>query len=297
MRKTSHYVILLLIGIIGGTLLSFPLFAEEARFLKVAFPDGFALQENVQFYSPKNLFEYIDGQATFYLSYGFEKLEHGLYKYGDDMLSLDVYKLGSRLAAFGVYRQQKEEGPGDLGIGCESAISNELAVFYKGVYYVEIIPLETEHDNQEMMRLLANNVEKLIPGETDIPSEVALFPREGLITGSERYVDEALLGYSFMGRGLTAQYNLPDEKGIRVFIALADNNQKAQVITKEYKKKMENISPVTTDSFQGVKGKEPYRGIVILGVCGSYVFGCLDMVNEQHIIPLLNTLYNNLKID
>ena len=45
--------------------------AEEPRFIKKSFPDGFRLKESVRFYDPGNLYEYIDGQAVFYFSYGF----------------------------------------------------------------------------------------------------------------------------------------------------------------------------------------------------------------------------------
>ena len=293
MRKIS----LSIISIIGSILLSAPLSAEESLFLKEDFPDEFHLQESVSFYSPENLYEYINGQAVFYLSYGFKKLEHGLYKHGDVTISLDVYELGSRLSAFGAYRQQREEGSDNLDIGCEGAITDELAVFYKGVYYVEIIPLETEYATQEKMILLANHLEKLIPGDNDIPPEITLFPKEGLIPGSERYVDEALLSHSFMGRGLTATYTFPEENEVRAFIALTDSNKQTEDIVEKYKKMMENNSPVTIGSFQGIKGKEPYRGTVILGICRHYVFGCLNVVNEQHIITLLSTLYNNLTIN
>ena len=46
--------------------------AEEPLFLKSSFPDGFRLKEPVKFYNAENLYEYINGQAVFYFSYGFK---------------------------------------------------------------------------------------------------------------------------------------------------------------------------------------------------------------------------------
>lgn len=270
--------------------------AEEPRFLKPPFPDGFSQKEPVKFYDPGNLYEYINGQAVFYLGYRFKQLEHGFYGIGESTFYIDIYELGSRLSAFGSFRQQREEGAAGLSIGCEGSILDYLTVFYKGNYYIEIIPMSSGTDDQASMKLLAEYVEKNIPGSSEIPPEVMLFPKEELIDGSERYVDENLISYSFMGRGLTARYlSKGEEKEIRIFIAIADNETNAKDIFEEYRTKLQNPSPVNIGSLEGIKGQEPYRGTTILSTWKQYVFGCLGVENETKSVDLLNAVLLNLK--
>jgi len=267
---------------------------EEARFVKQTFPGGFKLKEPVVFYGSQNLYEYINGQAVFYLSYGFKRLEHGFYQKGDATYYVDVYELGSRLSSFGAFRQQREEDADKLNIGCEGAITDYLTVFYKGNFYIEIIPMSTESDDIEIMRMLAGHLEKLVPGEVDLPPEVSLFPPKGLIDGSERYVDEDLISYSFMGRGLYARY-LPEgqEKEFRVFIALADSVEKAEKMTSEYKKKLQEL-PNLFSQLKLFIGKEQYRGVIMLSSYENYVFGCLDVTNQKNAVDVLSSLLGNI---
>ncbi|MFC1692949.1 DUF6599 family protein [Candidatus Latescibacterota bacterium] len=270
--------------------------AEEPRFLKESFPGGFSLKESVKFYDAGNLYEYINGQAVFYLSYRFNRLEHGYYKNGGSEFYVDVYELGSRLSAFGSYRQQREDGAGELYVGCEGAITDYLAVFHKGKYYVEIIPMGSGTDDLSVMKILAGHVEKNIPGETDLPPEVGLFPKEALIAGSERYVGENFLSYSFMGRGLNAVYQIEgQEKDLRIFIALADSESKAEGIFDSYRERLQNPSSVRTGTLEGLKGSEPYRGTTIIFSWKGYVFGCLGAENETKALDLVKTLHDNLK--
>jgi len=283
-------------GLLVLLLTGFRAHAEEPQFLKQTFPGGFKLKEPVKFYDAGNLYEYIDGQAVFYISYRFRKLEHGYYERGNGTFYVDVYELGGKLSAFGAYRQQREEDAEMLAAGCEGAITDYLAVFYKDRYYVEIIPMESVGDIVESMKLLAGHVAGLIPGDTELPPELELFPKEGLSAGSERYVDENLISYSFMGRGLVARYRLPgNENEIRLFIAIAENDAKAREIFRAYRDKLGGASPVSIGETKGTKGKEPYRGITIVTAWKNYVFGCLDVEDEGKTIDLLNAALNNMK--
>ncbi|MFC1528980.1 DUF6599 family protein [Candidatus Latescibacterota bacterium] len=275
-------------------ILSFQSGAEEARFLKKTFPDGIKLKEDVKFYDPGNLYEYINGQAVFYLSYKFIRLEHAFYEIGNATYYVDVYELGSQLSALGAYRQQKERDAADLGIGCEGAIVEYLTVFHKGKHYVEIIPMDSGDDDEKSMRLIAGHVAKLIPGSEELPIELGLFPKDGIIAGSERYVDEALISYTFMERGLSARYDSEGEKDLRVFIAFTDNASKAKEMFNTYEKKLGDSSPVKIGSADGSKGKEPYRGTTIVSSWKNFVFGCLDVENEQKAIVLLSKVQTNI---
>ncbi len=269
--------------------------AEEARFLKGA-PPGFELNEPVSFYTRDDLYEYINGQAVFYFSYGFTRLEHGMYAKGGGTYTVDIYELGSDLSSLGAFRQQREEDAENYAVGVESALIEYLTVFYKDKYYVEIIPLRGGDDDVGAMRELAKWVDGMLPGEKTLPPEMSILPAEGLIRGSERYVDESLISYSFMGRGLTANYGEPvQEKEVRVFIGFAPDQGKADEIFTEFAGKLTNSQKITVGGSDGVKGELPYRGVSIACRYGSYVYGCMGVVDEKNATDLLIALGEKLK--
>jgi hypothetical protein len=271
--------------------------AEEAKFLKGA-PAGFTVKEPVSFFNRNNLYEYIDGQAVFYNSYGFTRLEHGLYGKGDGTYTVDVYELGTPLSSFGAFRQQREEEAADYTVGAESALISYLTVFYKDKYYVEIIPQTAVDDDSDTaaMKEIAACVDSVLPGPKTLPPELALFPASGLIPKSERYVDESLISYSFMGRGLTATYKMAgQDKETRVFIGFAPDQAKAKEIFTGFGGKMSNTQAVSIGDVAGIKGELPYRGLSIACQSGSFVYGCMSVSDEKQATELLGAIGDNLK--
>jgi hypothetical protein len=270
--------------------------AEEARFLTQV-PNEFTAKVPVAFYNRNTLYEYIDGQAVYYNSYGFTRLEHGTYQRGGGgVYTVDIYELGSPLSAFGAYRQQREADAKPYSAGAEGAMIDYLTVFYKDKFYTEIIPQTGGDDDVGAMQLLAAWADSLIPGEKTLPPELALFPPDGLVKGSERYVDESLISYSFMGRGLTAVYKLPgQDKELRVFIALTAGPDKAAEIFKGFQGKMKEPQPLAIGGVEGAKGELPYRGLSLACMQGPFVYGCMGAGDEQKAAALLAALGERLK--
>ncbi len=270
-------------------------FAEESVYLK-AVPGGFTAKAPVSFYNRGNLYEYIDGQAVFYNSYGFTRLEHGTYQKGSGIYTVDIYELGSRLSSFGAFRQQREEEAKALSAGVEGAIIDYLAVFYKDKFYVEIIPQSSGDDDTGAMETISTWTDSLLPGEKTLPPEASVFPRDSLVPMSERYVDESLISYSFMGRGLSATYKLPgEEKELKVFLALTPGPDQAKELFKGFQEKMTNVQPFAAIGAEGAKGELPYRGVSIACLAGPYVYGAMAIGDEKKAAALLATMGEGLK--
>jgi len=272
--------------------------SDEKQLLSEQFPDGFKLTKPVAFYDSGNLFELINGQAIFYLSYGFVRLEHAFYEKDDAVYTVDVYELRDRLSALGSYRQQKDDEAGELKVGCEGYIVEYLSTFYKDRYYIEIIPMESDgKNNREDISLLASHVEKVIPGTTEFPPELVLFPQDGMIPKSELYIGENLLSYTFLGHGLTAQYKQKGENSsLRVFISLAENEQKAQTIKEDFRANIKSPASIElSGNVTGVKGTMAYRGNAMIFNYCRYAFGCLGYTDEDGALKVLTKLHENLR--
>lgn len=274
---------------------SFNAFAEEFIYLTEKIGD-YSLIEPAVVYSQKDLYEYIDGQAVFYFSYGFKRLEHGYYSKGKTTYYVDVYELGSNLSAFGAFRQQREEDASPLKIGAEGAQTDYLTVFWKSDRYVEIIPMSSGDPDLEGMKFLAKEIDKKIKAKPSLPKELSLLPQKGIKKGSERYVDENFMSYSFMGRGLTAVYSpAGGTDQFRVFIGLGDNVSSAEKIISSYKEKLQEQEIIKIGKMEGTKGKEPYRGTSIIAREGKFVYGAVDVKNESETLDILKQIQKNLK--
>jgi hypothetical protein len=73
---------------------------------------GWTLKEEPRTYRPDDLYEYIDGNADLFLSYGFVQVTVGDYAPTDGSegwITVDVYDMGAPLHAFGVYRAERAE--------------------------------------------------------------------------------------------------------------------------------------------------------------------------------------------
>ena len=272
-----------------------PVIADEAQYLKDSFEDGFTRKEPVRLYDQGNLYEYINGQAVFYISYGFTRLEHGVYTKGDKEYTVDVYELASPLSAFGSYRQQRDSDAGPIVAGVEGSSIDYLTVFYKGSHYVEIIPTGTEGEDVPTMTQLAARIADVLPGETDLPPEVGLMPADGLIENSGRYVDDNLLSYAVMGRGLTANYDQGGDSELRVFLALPDDVAAARLVYDGFLAKIKDSSLAKLEKAEGVTGNTPYRGKAIMYIRDRFVFGCLRVTDEARARKVLEALHANLK--
>ena len=292
--RISTCIILVAVALVVAAALSAA--ALEAQFVSPTLPGGFSLSRPVAFYDSGDLYEYIDGQAIFYLSYKFKRLEHGVYTKGDAEYYVDVYELGGPLSAFGSYSQQRETDAAELNAGLGGAITDYLSVFHKGPYYIEIIPMSSGTDDIDNMKQLAAAIDTRIPGSPTLPAELGYLPTEGQTPGSLRYMDENLLSYSFMGRGIYATYPIEgQDKELRIFISFLDDLSKTKPMFDEYLTKLQNSSTVRLGDLEGHKGTEPYRGTTLLFTSGKFVFGCLGAENEGAALKLLAATLENLK--
>ncbi|HDY89916.1 MAG TPA: hypothetical protein ENH82_17580 [bacterium] len=274
--------------------------AEEKSILPEQLPDGFKITKPVAYYNPGNLFELINGQAVFYLSYGFIKLEHAFYEKDSAIYTVDIYELADRLSALGSFHQQKDGDASYLDVGCEGYIIEYLTVFYKDRYYIEIIPMESGDDDITDMKLLAEHVEKRIPGTSEIPPELVLLPDDNKVSGSERYFGENLISYSFMGHGLTARYRQKqDDKELTFFISFTDSEQEAQKIYDVFAEKLQKPATVTHNSpgitIGGLSGTMPYRGNTAIFTYKHYTFGFLGFTDFEETVILTGKLFQNLE--
>lgn len=255
-------------------------------------PDGWALIEGPRIYTKKSLFEHIDGQAELFFKYGFQRSVFTIYQNrenSDHQIELDIYDMGNVLQAFGIFSRFRAEDR-VLGIGLDSYLDDQSALFYKGKYFVMLYSTES---NPSVLKQFSMAVSLKITDHSPPPKEIGYFPKNGSKPGSIQYFPEGLLGYQFLKRGFQGTYiekeeNKGEGKEFHLLLAIFKNPQEAISALKVfrdnlYKKgKIDRGSPSPFGS-NALKGEDPYQGRVIIVQKGQYLLGIAGFEKEKTV--------------
>lgn len=159
-------------------------------------------------YEPEVLYEYLNGGAPQYLSYGFVSLAHARYAYkGQDLhsVTLDIFDMGSQLGAYGIYSSGRPREISRRSWGTAGYRSGTVAAAWKGRVYLHASADEDTAVLIEKLEMLMGQVAAAVPGELTWPAGLSVLPSTGLIGGSDRYIGKNLLGHAFLPRRVSRQ--------------------------------------------------------------------------------------------
>lgn len=151
--------------------------------LLVFLPDAFQgwdADEPVHLNEPKDLYNYIDGGAELYLSYGFkEGLSRTYRKESQPDVTAEIFDLSEARNAFGVFSQTRESENLQLGQGAYSIPG--AVFFWKDHYYISLSSWESATDARDLMLALGGFIADKIHGTGEVPVLVKVLPEKGLI--------------------------------------------------------------------------------------------------------------------
>ena len=275
----------------------------ESLIPKEDIPDGWALIDGPHPYTKKTLFERINGQAELFFKYGFQKSVSAIYenkKKEGNQIELDIYDMGNVLQAFGIFsRFRNEDQPG--GIGLDSYLDDQSALFYTGKYFVMLYATET---NPSILKAVAKRISSKILDHSPPPKEISYFPKQGFRPGSVQYFSEGLLGHQFLERGFQGTYMekvKAEDKEFTIFLAIFKNSPKAIGALKAYKNHLNQkgkTDPGGSNRFGPalLKGEDPYQGKVAVVPQGFYLAGAVGFINEVEAESLLAELIKNITL-
>jgi len=147
--------------------------------------DGWQKTED-QFYDRGNLYEYINGGAELYLSYGFQGVLNRTYSWaGQPSIVVDLFDMKESANAFGVFCHTREVMDNTFGQG--SQYYPGLLTFWKDRYYVSILSSPETPESKEAVQRLARKIEKAIKQSGSLPDILNYLPRKNLKEESIRY--------------------------------------------------------------------------------------------------------------
>jgi len=138
------------------------------------------------YYNRDNLFDYINGGAELYLSYGFQGLITRLYQRGEQPdIIVDVFDMGTSPNAYGIFSHSCEQLSNEIGQGSQYTMG--LLQFWKNRYYVSILASPETDESKETIFKIARVIEKRIETEGALPTILDYLPKEKLLPASIRY--------------------------------------------------------------------------------------------------------------
>ncbi len=240
------------------------------------FPEmsGWRIPEKPQVFSPKTLYEYINGAADLYLSYEFQDLN--VAEYRDDKkaaVTIEIYRHKNPTQAFGIYSQERLANANFLAIGAQGYQEPMVLNFVTGPYYVKINGYNTGTEDEKIMLTFGRKVEEMLGEKTSLPGILSSFPQEGKKKNTEKFISKNFLGYSFFHSGFTADYERSGKK-FKIFVIEGNDPEDCRSMMEKYLKQTNNQEKASERAY---RLKDRYHGEVDLFWKGKFIWGILDL--------------------
>ena len=267
----------------GGLLLTVLLAAGMAHAqvsLDCHLAPGWEAAGPVRQYTADNLYDYKDGAADGYLSYGFARMFTIDCKSGGDTLTIDLSEMNDADAAYGLFTANRDPRLTIAPIGMGGQIQPQSATFAKGKYYVEIAEVadNPEADHSAMMQAFAAGTSARLQGRETAPEALQWFPKENL--DSVRLIPESVLGLRLLKRGYVAKY-----KQGQAFVVLESTPESAAEIFKKLREHFDGAAPaqIGDEAFQA---KAPYLDGICVFRKGRFLAGYANLPDAQQAAAL-----------
>ncbi len=187
--------------------------------VKVSVPTGWETLDQEYRYDRESLWEYINGAAELFISYGFRELIVLDVGKGDSALTISVYDMGSSLDAFGVFEREKPVGGKSIvGIGASAVMQPPYrGLFLKDRFYVKI-DIGGDDVSSEQLKQAMSDIAAGLPGTDELPAQLAALPEPGRKPGSVAFAGQNFMGLSELRNCLHAIYQKPDDTEYQLFV-------------------------------------------------------------------------------
>jgi len=244
------------------------------------FAPGWEASGPARQYTAENLYDYKDGAADGYLSYGFARMSTIDCKSGADMLTIDVSEMNDADAAYGLFTANRDPRLPIAPIGMGGQIQSQSATFAKGIYYVEIAEVadNPNADHTAVMQAFASGMSARLQGRETAPEALQWFPKENL--DSVRLVPESVLGLKLLKRGYVAKY-----KQGQAFVVQEASSESAAEVFKKLREHFDGAAPaqIANEAFQA---KVPYLDGICVFRKGRFLAGYANLHDATQAVTL-----------
>lgn len=137
-------------------------------------------------FDPESLYDYINGGAELYISYGFSHVVSRTYSHpNSEDITVEIFDMLEPENAYGVFTQQREEEVDAPGQAAQVILGS--IIFWKGPYFVSLMNQRETPQVKEAMHDLAYAIADNIQSEGNRPEVVRHLPEEQLDVTTIKY--------------------------------------------------------------------------------------------------------------
>ena len=190
---------------------------SQADDLAGYFPDkietaGLQKFSEVRTFVGDSLWQYIDGGAELYHTYGFVKVSTADYRSNDAELVLDLYQFKTPEGAYGLYSALRPDDPSLVTLGVEGYVTGSSLEFVRDNIMARVMGFEESEAVGKALRALAGQMANALPGTTQQPAMFSLFPSDHAVANTDKIIGASYLGQSFLNMIYTRDYQFENEK-------------------------------------------------------------------------------------
>ncbi|MFC2135356.1 DUF6599 family protein [Bacteroidota bacterium] len=248
-------------------------------------------------YHEDDLFDYIDGGAELFLSFGFNQVFNRIYSQADQPdIYVDVFEMTSAFNAYGVFTLSTEKPGREFGQG--SQYTQGSILFWKNKYFVSIITNPETPEAKETIFKIAQLLDESIPNVGALPGILDYLPQEHMENGSIRYFRhhhwqnshlyiayENIFNIDQTTHCILAKYKLGKSKPILLLIEYPDEYS----ALRGYNKFVDDFLPNLKGKASIIRNDNTWTGAKITGNILAVVFKAR---NESDVGILVNSIQN-----
>jgi len=187
-------------------------------------------------YGPDNLWDYINGQAEFYLNYGFLRVDTAEYRAesGSPSVVVEIYQMASPEEAFGIYAAERNPDDRSVEIGSGGYLGSNVLNFWQEKNYIKLMSFEAGAGDEDALTALARGISELSPAGVGVPEVFSYFPEEGRVEASERYFPRGFLGQAYLNRTYRVDYAVSGGVSFQLFLVELESNDEARAVLARY---------------------------------------------------------------
>lgn len=141
--------------------------------------NGWTVKETLQIDSREDLYDYIDGGAEQFISYGYVCAVSKTYEKKDEPeVRIEVFDMYNSKNAYGIFSNIRYDENDAYGQGSQY-VSGAL-FFWKGRYFINITTIDETTGSEKFIRELANRISDAIPEPGEKPEIIKVVPEPDL---------------------------------------------------------------------------------------------------------------------
>ncbi|MBN1597536.1 MAG: hypothetical protein JW894_04540 [Bacteroidales bacterium] len=157
-----------------------PVKSSSLHQLVPSVPEGWIIDSEPKIYIPETLYEYINGGAELYISYGMDSaISTRFSKDGVGEIRVEIFDMHEAKNAFGVFTHTRTTDEKILGQG--SQYFTGAQIFWKKNFFVSVIANDENDEIKKAIKTISKEIEIKIKENGELPEVLNLLPDEQLV--------------------------------------------------------------------------------------------------------------------